>query len=269
VVGVSLKSDPPVAVIEQMKKDVHKYRLLVFRDQGVLSGKRQVEISRWFGQLDSTFYRHPKSPDLDVFRVSNDESEGCTNVGRTGWHIDGSFQPAPFAYSLYHIVSVPEKGDTVFFPLNEFISTLSEEQLNRWERLWMVSDRRGGIVHPMLYSHPVTGHKTLCFHLGMTEGFVWDRGQSTERWTSVKETRSILQEIRQQIITNKALHYSHHYKPGDFMISDNLALGHEASPETQWPRSQVGLRVMHRTTVRGFKPPSKDYVIPLPTHSIG
>lgn len=28
-------------------------------------------------------------------------------VGRTGWHIDGSFQPAPFAYSLYHMVSIP------------------------------------------------------------------------------------------------------------------------------------------------------------------
>jgi taurine dioxygenase len=112
VFGINLTFDPPPEVIEQIKKDVHKFRLVVFRNQGILNGQRHVEISHWFGELDSTFYRHPQSPDPDVFRVSNDESEGCTQVGRTGWHIDGSFQPAPFAYSLYHIVSVPDKGDT-------------------------------------------------------------------------------------------------------------------------------------------------------------
>lgn len=112
VFGINLQSDPPPNIIEEIKNDVHKFRLLVFRDQGLISGPRQVEISKWFGELDSTFYRHPKSPDPDVFRVSNDESEGCTNVGRTGWHIDGSFQPAPFAYSIYHIIETPKKGDT-------------------------------------------------------------------------------------------------------------------------------------------------------------
>ena len=77
-----------------------------------MSGDRHVEISRWFGELESTFYKHHKSPHPDVFRVSNDEEEGCTGVGRTGWHVDGSFQPAPFSYALYHIWSVPTQGDT-------------------------------------------------------------------------------------------------------------------------------------------------------------
>lgn len=110
--GISLQTDPPQNVINQIKRDVHKFRVVVFRNQGDISGKRHVEISKWFGELDSTFYQHPASPDHDVFRVSNDEDEGCRGVGRTGWHIDGSFQPAPFAYSLYHIVKVPEQGDT-------------------------------------------------------------------------------------------------------------------------------------------------------------
>jgi len=112
VTGICLDDDVSQPVIDQIRRDVLSNCILVFRDQGVLSGKRQVEISKWFGELDSTFYRHPRSPDPDVFRVSNDSKEGCTQVGRTGWHIDGSFQPAPFAYSIYHIVNVPEKGDT-------------------------------------------------------------------------------------------------------------------------------------------------------------
>ena len=53
---------------------------------------------------------------------------------------------------------------------------------------------------------------------------------------------------------------------GDFIISDNLALGHEASEQTQWPPSSVGLRIMHRTTVEGHRPPAKYYTEPTEKH---
>lgn len=125
VFNICLQADPPPQVIERIKQDVHKHRIMVFRDQGLISGRRQVEISKWFGDLDSTFYRHPRSPDPDVFRVSNDEREGCRNVGRTGWHVDGSFQPAPFAYSIYHIIEVPKKGDTGNIENSDFTNNYS------------------------------------------------------------------------------------------------------------------------------------------------
>ena len=47
------------------------------------------------------------------------------------------------------------------------------------------------------------------------------------------------------------------YEAGDFIISDNLAVAHEASADTQLPPEQIGLRVMHRTTVKGGTPPRK------------
>lgn len=112
VTGIDLKTKVSEDVIAVIKQDVTNYRLLIFRNQGIVSGDRHVEISKWFGELESTFYKHPKSPHPDVFRVSNSEEDGCTGVGRTGWHIDGSFQSSPFGYSLYHIVSVPSSGDT-------------------------------------------------------------------------------------------------------------------------------------------------------------
>lgn len=34
--------------------------------------------------------------------------------------------------------------------------------------------------------------------------------------------------------------FSMQWQPGDFLIADNLALGHEADPDTQLPRSEVG-----------------------------
>lgn len=83
------------AVIKQIQEDVTKHRMLIFKDQGVISGDRHVEISRWFGELESTFYKHAKSPHPDVFRVSNDKNEGCTGkfvykysrnlIIQTGW----------------------------------------------------------------------------------------------------------------------------------------------------------------------------------------
>jgi alpha-ketoglutarate-dependent taurine dioxygenase len=95
-----------------------------------------------------------------------------TGVGRTGWHIDGSFQPAPFAYSLYHMVCVPRKGDTVFAPLNEIVENLPSAKRNEWERLWMMSDRRTGPIHPLIYPHPVT-QKKVNFLMGILYCFLY------------------------------------------------------------------------------------------------
>lgn len=110
--GIDLSQDISQDLIKQFKKDVHTHRLLIFKNQGKITGQRHVEISKWFGELESTFYKHPKSPHPDVFRVSNVRDEGCTNVGRTGWHIDGSFMEKPFAFSLYYMEAVPRTGDT-------------------------------------------------------------------------------------------------------------------------------------------------------------
>ncbi|XP_064115468.1 alpha-ketoglutarate-dependent sulfate ester dioxygenase-like isoform X2 [Macrobrachium nipponense] len=258
--GIDLKKDVPKEVISAIKEDVTKHRILIFKDQGVVSGPRHVEIGKWFGEPESTFYKHPRSPHPDVFRVSNDRSEGCTNVGRTGWHIDGSFQEAPFGYAVYHMVNVPTYGPTVFAPLTDIVEGLPREQRIRWERLYMVSDRRSGPIHPLIYSHPLTKKKVLCFHLGMTDSFVWDHNTSEARHTDDDETYQILREIHHEFVkNNKAIQYSHEWKVGDFIISDNLSVGHEAAPETQLPRSQVGLRVLHRVTTVGHCPPAKEY----------
>ena len=52
--------------------------------------------------------------------------------------------------------------------------------------------------------------QTLCFHLGMTESFVWDYGEPQVRSTDWQETTELLTEIHRQIIRdNRAFIYSH------------------------------------------------------------
>lgn len=41
------------------------------------------------------------------------------------------------------------------------------------------------------------------------------------------------------------------WKPGDFTINDNLGLAHYACPGTQNDWREVGLRILHRTTIIG------------------
>jgi len=111
VTSIDLAKEVSKEVVELIKQDVRTHRLLVFRDQLKITPERHLQIGRWFGQIESTFYNHPASPHRDVFRVSNDRSEGCTGVGRTGWHIDGSFQErlslTLSTTSLRHLPGVP------------------------------------------------------------------------------------------------------------------------------------------------------------------
>jgi len=191
VTGINLAKDIDKAVIDLIKKDVSDHRLLVFRQQAAVTPERHIQIGRWFGEIESTFYDHPKSPLRDIFRVSNDRTEGCTGVGRTGWHIDGSFQARPFSHSLYHMVETPRRGATVFCNLTQVVERLGPERRDFWERLWMCSDRRTGPRHPLIYRHPDTGLPVLCFHLGMTEGFILDLGQPGERRLAQEEVAQV------------------------------------------------------------------------------
>lgn len=51
--------------------------------------------------------------------------------------------------------------------------------------------------------------QTMCFHLGMTEAFVWDHGSDQEKTTDRNETADILKEIHTEIMKNKSLIYRH------------------------------------------------------------
>jgi taurine dioxygenase len=69
----------------------------------------------------------------------------------------------------------------------------------------MVSDKRSGPIHPLLYRHPETGRPVLCFHLGMTERFVMDYGQPQARHVDEKETLAILDQIQAGLLRSRCI----------------------------------------------------------------
>ena len=90
----------------------------------------------------------------------------------TEWHNDGSFCRDVFGHVVYHIVKAPEgPGDTVFAHLGLAYDALSDAVQRRLRRCVSVNSN-GGAVHPMAYSHPVTGRMSLYLHLGMTGAII-------------------------------------------------------------------------------------------------
>lgn len=113
ITNINLSSDFDNEILNQLKNDLHRYRLLVVRDQGVLTAGRQVAFTKLFGELeDAGFVQHPKSPHRSIMRVSNDDQEGFRDIGTSGFHIDGSFMEMPNAYAFYHIITLSKQGTT-------------------------------------------------------------------------------------------------------------------------------------------------------------
>ena len=55
VFGIDLKQNVTEDLVQQIIQDVKEHRILIFRGQGLVPPLRQLEISRWFGEIESTY----------------------------------------------------------------------------------------------------------------------------------------------------------------------------------------------------------------------
>lgn len=249
-------------LVARIKADLREWRFLVFKGQGSVDGERQVAISARLGRLQSTFYKHEASPHPDIFRISNDDDVGCTRIGRTGWHADGTALDAPFKYQTMHFHAVCEGGDTYFIPNGELYARQPEQVRRRWERLWMVT-RKGNKVHPLVYVHPIRGDLTLLYHCGSPFCAGWAEDDDADDTTARRPRRIVPARAVQEEIARAAEDALDHigvrmtWEVGDFAISDNIGNAHFPSAGTQDDPAEVGLRVMHSTTIAGEQTPTK------------
>lgn len=260
VSGVNLTQPVPRDVIQQLRRDVHVHRVLIFKKQGQVSGQRQVEISRWFGPLEVNYIgRHRASPHEQVVRLSNNPEDGFYSVGAQGWHVDGTVLRRPTSIAIYHIVAAAREGATDFVPLTELVESLPANTRAFWDRLWRTDVNS---TSPLIYSHPVTAHPAMLIHTAKhrTFPFILDHGTDQAAELDAEATEAVRKALEEEIEKdNRRLVYSHKWEEGDLLITDNLALVHRAAPETLQPPSEIGLRILHRTTVEGKWVPEKDF----------
>ena len=140
-------------------------------------------------------------------------------------------------------------------------------------RLYMVGTSPKHAVHAVVYKHPITRRSTMLVHLGITSSFLelsakhshleigaalkmYEASQSPQRRQILKvydrqETRAMLDKIGAfiEMCKERKLMYAHQYEKGDLLISDNLAVLHEAVPSTQLKPQDIGLRIMDRISI--------------------
>lgn len=245
--------------LEALQQEMATRGFLVFQDQGVLTGDEQVRASELWGgrEIHSTHGVHPKAPNRDIFRLSNDPDVGIQGVGPQ-WHNDGSFEVGVFSHVGYHIVKVPEKGgDTMFCHQGAAFDALPAERQAYWEKLISVN-ATSGVLHPAVHEHPISGRKSIYLHLGMTGGVLEEFNKGQFRLLTENKLRKLMNEYNDLLNAglpakdgNYAISYP--YEEGDCIFIDNLAIAHRASEGAHTDAKKQGLRILHRSTVKAMK----------------
>ena len=259
--GLNLASStpPPAKVVQALEHTMAERGFVVFKNESPLAAKDFLQASCWWGgkELHSTHGVHPATPggNPHLFRLSNDHHHGIKGVGPQ-WHNDGSFNADTFSHSGYHMVRAPEQGGGTHFALQAVaFDALKPELKTYWSRLSSVN-ATSGVVHPVVHTHPLSKRPCIWLHLGMT-GAVIEKAEDENAFrllnaTELRDMCHRYNDILNAGLTNGyALAYE--YEDNDCVFIDNLAVAHRAAPEAHLSAREQGLRIMHRSTVRGHR----------------
>lgn len=267
-IDLTQKEPPSHKVVKALEEEMANRGFLVFKNQEQISEDDFLRSSCWFGgkELHSTHGVHPATPggNRHIFRLSNDQKHGIPGVGPQ-WHNDGSFIPATFSHSGYHIIRPAEHGGgTEFAHQGAAYDALPEELQTYWSRLSSVNSNSGA-VHPLVHKHPISGRKSIWLHLGMTGAVIEKLPHKKEfRLLQADELKKLCHQYND--ILNEGLKsgyaIAYEYQDNDCLFIDNLAVAHRASKDAHKPADEQGLRIMHRSTVKGVKDLVTEFDLP-------
>ena len=267
--GIELADErPPEAVLEALEQIMAQRGFVVFKSDKRLDPEDFLRASAWWGgrALHSTHGVHPATPNGNrhLFRLSNDPRHGIRRVGPQ-WHNDGSFNSDTFSHAGYHIVRPAENGGgTCFAHQGSAFEALSEERQAYWRRLASVNST-SGVVHPAVHRHPLSGRLSVWLHLGMT-GAVIEKLEHEKgfRLLNHQELTDLCHEYNDLLNAGFDHGYAiaYEYRENDCIFIDNLAVAHRASPEAHQPAERQGLRILHRSTVKGVRDLEPDFGLP-------
>ncbi|MEQ1775275.1 MAG: TauD/TfdA family dioxygenase [Burkholderiales bacterium] len=253
--------------------------VVVFRNQNITPAQ-QIAFTRRFGILEAHVRKESRLAAHDeIFVLSNKVDEhgnaiGAQDAGRF-WHSDLSYKREPSMLSALYSVEVPVKdgvalGNTYFASTTAAYSALPEAMKQRLANMRNVhsyreyrlknyaaqqEDERRGIrtvqehaptpeqlasvpdtEMDVVREHPVTKRKGLFINEGHTSHLT---GMPRA------ESDALLAELYAHI-TQPEFIYGHHWRVGDLLMWDNIAVQHKATFDYD-PLP----RLLYRTTVRG------------------
>ena len=257
----------PGALAEQLKTELARWQVLLFRDQNLSDGAF-VDFCRTFGTLEllpEPEKRHPEHP--EIFNLSNvkpdgslthrDEPQAVFLRGTSRWHTDSSFRETPcLATVLYAITVPPVDGDTEFANMiaaHDALSPDDKAELERHRAVHSYAYSRStnpgrldpvdpeelakvpDVTHPILRALP-DGRRSVYLgtHASHIDGLPVEEGRARIR--ALEERLTAVDNI-----------YRHAWRAGDVLIWDNRSTMHRLTGYAVDKHK----RVMRRCTVVG------------------
>lgn len=246
-----------------------RHAVLLFRGQ-TLTDEDLIAFSRCFGDLDHAPIQENGRrfveglPEIYVVSnvVVNGEAIGSLGAGEAVWHTDMSYlESPPKASMLYSLEVPPTGGNTSFCDMYLAWETLPEDLKGRCAGLSIKHDgtynsggfvRQGvtptddprtspGAVHPLVCRHPDSKRQML--YLGR-------RRNAYLAGLDLTESEALLDALWAHV-EQQHFAWTHVWRVGDLVLWDNRCTMHRRDPFDPSAR-----RVMHRTQIKGARPPS-------------
>ena len=251
--GYDLSAPLDAGIAQALRDSLHQHSVILLRGQQ-LTPARQVEISRLFGDLRTSFYNQyaaPGQPELTVVSniVEDGRAIGIVDAGSL-WHTDASYLKTPDMYTQLYAIEIPHDdqgvplGDTLFISTAAAYEALPSDMRQKLLKLRAIhsfqhhlakKDAKGqlkrapltdeqkaktpDVSHPVVRTHPVTGRKSLFVtegHTASIEGLPPDESQE-------------LLEFLWKHVTQPQFMYRHKWAEGDLLIWDNCSTQHLAT----------------------------------------
>jgi len=244
--------------LTEVRKLFSEHGVLFFRDQE-LSPEQHLEFAHRYGDIVLNKFFKPVAEHPDIAEVRKEKTQEM-NIGG-GWHADHSYDDAPALGSILVARDLPDSGgDTWFANMYKAYEALSPGFKKMLEGLEAVHsnehiygeggfyrttdlseqlggmDRVGDATHPVVITHPDSGHKALYVNPGHTVGIVgWNHAESFAL------LNYLYAHVDQPQFT---CHFN--WKPGSVAFWDNRCTWHFAQNDYAGK-----FRLMHRITLAG------------------
>ena len=256
--NVDLSKDLSESVFTEIRGAFIDHGLIFFRDQELTPDDHLRFAKRW-GEININRF-FAKVEGYDQIAEVRKEPDQEINIGGA-WHTDHSYDQIPAMGSILVAKETPKVGgDTLFTNMYKAYQSLSDgmkvtlENMNACHSSRHVfgtqagyseaSNRRIGnpelatqdSVHPVIITHPESGHKALYVNPEFTVNF--------ENWTE-EESKPLLNYLCEHSIRSENI-TRFKWEPGSIAFWDNRCTWHYALNDYPGER-----RLMHRITIEG------------------
>jgi len=271
VSGIDITRPLSPSQVAAIEAGMDRHAVLVFPAPG-LTDEQQCAFSANFGELEVTLAGQMAKPEMRRFQklelgdISNldgenklrarDDSRRMYALANRLWHSDASFRAVGAGYTLLHARIVPSSGGNTEFAdmraaydaldndmkaqvedlICEHSIVYSREQIGFEVRADENPDRLRPVRHRLVFTHPVTGRKSLYLssHIGGITGW------------PMPEARAFIRDLIEHATQPHFVH-AHQWRVGDLAMWDNRTVMHRARRFNDLKE----VRDLRRTSIKG------------------